>query len=64
MPDARARRHEPSAEAPEVCCDRCRQTFTPADPSDLLHVQRRDGELCGGTGVPFRQYVIRDPNRW
>jgi hypothetical protein len=30
----------------------------------LLHFQQRNGELCGGTGVPFRKYVIRKPNRW
>lgn len=48
----------------EACCDRCNQTFTPADEQDPVHFQRRDGELCGGTGKFFRKYVIRDPNRW
>ncbi len=53
------------ADLSEACCDRCNQTFTPADTSDLVHFMRRDGELCGGTGVFFRKYVIRnDPNRW
>jgi len=57
-------RRRPNEDFGEVCCDRCRQTFVPADQSDPLHFQRRDGELCGGMGVPFRKYVIRDPNRW
>lgn len=48
----------------EACCERCNQTFIPADPNDLLHFQRRDGELCGGQGRYFRPFVIRNPNRW
>ena len=48
----------------EASCDRCNQTFVPASPEDLLHLQRRDGELCGGQGRFFRPFVIRDPNRW
>jgi hypothetical protein len=50
-------------ELPEICCDRCGQTFEPVDRSDPLHFMRRDGELCGGTGVPFRKFVIRRENR-
>jgi hypothetical protein len=46
----------------EARCDRCGETFLP-HPEDLLHFQRRDGELCGGTGSPFRKYVIRKHNR-
>ncbi|MDQ2837581.1 MAG: hypothetical protein M3Y42_17660 [Actinomycetota bacterium] len=53
----------PAAEPTEVCCDRCGQTFIPADQADPLHFQRRDGELCGGTGVSFRPFVIRRQNR-
>jgi len=52
------------AEPTEVCCNKCHQTFVIADLAEPLHVQRRDGELCGGTGVPFRPFVIRNPNRW
>jgi len=52
-------------EPQEACCLRCNQTFLPADPDDPIHFQRRDGELCGGTGAYFRPFVIRnDPNRW
>jgi hypothetical protein len=47
----------------EARCERCGESFLPADPSDLMHFQRRDGELCGGDGVTFRKYVIRKPNR-
>ena len=53
----------PVTELPEMCCNRCGQTFIPADRSDPLHFQRRDGELCGGTGQPFRPFVIRRQNR-
>ncbi len=53
----------PQTEFSEMCCDRCSQTFVPADRSDPLHFQRRDGELCGGTGQAFRPYVIRRQNR-
>lgn len=60
MPEP-ARRSEP--EPAEVCCDRCGQTFVPADPTDPLHFQRRDGDLCGGTGLAFRPFVIRRENR-
>ncbi|MCW2541863.1 MAG: hypothetical protein JWN95_3588 [Frankiales bacterium] len=47
----------------EARCDKCGETFTLADPADLMHFQRRDGELCGGDGVPFRKFVIRRTNR-
>jgi hypothetical protein len=60
MPDAE---RSPVTELPEMCCNRCGQTFIPADRSDPLHFQRRDGELCGGTGQPFRPFVIRRQNR-
>lgn len=48
----------------EASCERCNQTFTPADPADPVHFQDRDGELCGGVGRYFRPFVIRKPNRW
>jgi len=57
------RNRRPDADLTEVCCARCGQTFIPADADDLLHFQRRDGELCGGTGVRFRPFVIRRQNR-
>ncbi|MGI8664633.1 MAG: hypothetical protein ACR2N4_01130 [Jatrophihabitans sp.] len=57
------RDRRPQTDLPEVCCDRCGQTFTPADRDDPLHFQRRDGELCGGTGRAFRPFVIRRQNR-
>jgi hypothetical protein len=47
----------------EARCELCGETFVPADMSDLMHFQRRDGELCGGEGVPFRKFVIRRQNR-
>jgi hypothetical protein len=61
MPDG-AHNRKP-AEVIDARCERCGETFMPADPSDLMHFQRRDGELCGGDGVTFRKYVIRNPNR-
>jgi hypothetical protein len=54
-------RREPDLK--EARCARCGETFVAVDSFDLLHVQRRDGELCGGEGAFFRKYVIRDPNR-
>ena len=60
-----AKRRPESTEPREACCLRCNQTFLPPDPSDPIHFQRRDGELCGGTGAYFRPFVIRDdPQRW
>ncbi len=58
-----ANRRQPG-EITEMCCQRCNQTFLPADPDEPVHFQRRDGELCGGAGLPLRPYVIRNPNRW
>ncbi|CAN5387154.1 hypothetical protein BH10ACT8_BH10ACT8_11120 [soil metagenome] len=51
-------------ETPEARCDRCGEGFVIPEDGALLHFQQRNGELCGGTGVPFRKYVIRKPNRW
>jgi hypothetical protein len=62
MSDASARGATPSSD--EARCDRCSETFHVAPGHvDLLHFQRRNGELCGGEGIPFRKYVIRNPNR-
>jgi hypothetical protein len=47
----------------EARCERCGETFTPADASDLMHFQTRAGDLCGGDGVLFRPFVIRKHNR-
>jgi hypothetical protein len=47
----------------EARCEKCGETFTIVDPADLMHFQRRDAELCGGEGVPFRKFVIRRTNR-
>jgi hypothetical protein len=62
MSDASAR--APQSEVREARCARCAETFEVAPGhAELLHFQRRDGQLCGGEGVPFRPYVIRNPNR-
>jgi hypothetical protein len=45
----------------EARCARCGETFEFASPDDLMHFQRRNGDLCGGDGQPFRSYVIRKP---
>jgi hypothetical protein len=51
-------------ETTEARCERCGETFSlVAGQEDLTHVQQRDGRLCGGQGVTFRRYVIRNPNR-
>jgi hypothetical protein len=57
-------RRPDDADLREASCRRCNQSFIPADPADPVHFQRRDGELCGGEGLYFRPFVIRDPNRW
>jgi hypothetical protein len=66
-------RQHPETDVQEARCDRCGETFVVADGItsqrddvdgvELLHVRSRLGELCGGNGVPFRKYVIRNPNR-
>jgi hypothetical protein len=61
MSEQISRRTEP--EHREARCEVCGETFQPAATSDLMHFQRRDGGLCGGEGVTFRKYVIRNPNR-
>ncbi len=62
MSDASAR--GPQVEASEARCERCGETFeiVPGH-EDLMHFQRRGGQLCGGEGVPFRKFVIRKTNR-
>ena len=45
----------------EARCERCGETFDLDDADDAMHFQRRNGDLCGGEGVPFRSYVIRRP---
>jgi hypothetical protein len=47
----------------EACCDRCGETFAVTNADELMHFQRRSGDLCGGDGAPIRKYVIRRPNR-
>jgi hypothetical protein len=54
----------------EARCEACGETFELASPYDWMHFQRRDGELCGGEGVPFRPFAFRsgtdrrrDPDR-
>jgi len=62
MSDASARAPQPAIQ--EARCDRCGETFELSPgTADRLHFQRRGGQLCGGEGVPFRKYVIRNPNR-
>jgi hypothetical protein len=68
-----ARRHGES-EPSQARCGRCGESFVIADgfatdvhgsgATELLHLRRRGGEVCGGIGVPFRKYVIRNPNRF
>lgn len=56
----------------EARCGRCGESFVIEDgvsgdlgggATEMLHPRKRDGALCGGIGVPFRKYVIRNPNR-
>jgi hypothetical protein len=62
MSDATARSATPAPG--EARCQRCAETFeVQPGQTELMHVQRRDGQLGGGDGVPFRKYVIRNPNR-
>jgi hypothetical protein len=72
MNDPAHRRGEP--EPSQARCSRCGESFVIADgfltdvqgsgTSELLHPRRRSGQVCGGIGVPFRKYVIRNPNRF
>jgi hypothetical protein len=57
MPEATS---GPQQEPIEARCGRCGETFELISSEDAMHFQRRDGELCGGDGVPFRAYVIRE----
>lgn len=34
----------------EATCRRCGETFTPASPYDLEHIETVAGTPCGGTG--------------
>jgi hypothetical protein len=34
----------------EAVCGRCEETFNPADENDLEHIERADGQPCGGRG--------------
>lgn len=35
----------------EARCTRCGEHFCPADEDDLEHVERVNGEPCGGEGI-------------
>lgn len=41
---------KPNAPMHEAVCDGCGESFNPADPQDLEHVQTADGQPCGGAG--------------
>lgn len=34
----------------EAVCGKCGETFIPCDENDTEHIEREDGEPCGGTG--------------
>lgn len=34
----------------EAKCGKCGETFNPAGPDDLVHIERLDGVPCGGQG--------------
>lgn len=34
----------------EARCTECGETFNPIDEDDLVHIERLDGEECGGQG--------------
>jgi hypothetical protein len=40
----------------EARCQRCNETFLPADAGDLDHQARADGRECGGPGVPTARW--------
>lgn len=44
----------------EARCTRCGESFNPADYGDLVHVERSDGEACGGQGVMVGAYAQND----
>jgi hypothetical protein len=72
MNDPTHRQGQP--EPSQARCGRCGESFVIADAfatdasdsgtPELLHSRRRSGAVCGGIGVPFRKYVIRNPNRF
>lgn len=35
----------------EARCGKCGELFNPCDEDDTVHIQRMDGEECGGQGV-------------
>jgi hypothetical protein len=34
----------------EARCQTCRESFNPSDAGDLIHIERHDGQPCGGVG--------------
>jgi hypothetical protein len=46
----------------EAVCRTCGETFNPHDEDDLVHLQRNDGEPCGGQG-DLMGYWIQNPKR-
>lgn len=34
----------------EARCTKCREYFCPLDERDLIHIQKENGEECGGQG--------------
>lgn len=45
----------------EAKCRKCREAFSPADENDLTHLERLDGQECGGQGELVGGWVGRLP---
>lgn len=47
----------------EATCTTCGDTFIPADENDREHVERENGDECGGTGQLAGQWTRQDAFR-
>ncbi len=46
----------------EAQCPACGETFNPAGPDDLTHLETSDGQPCGGVAAQYRSWSATDPS--
>lgn len=46
----------------EATCQKCGETFNPADAQDIIHMLKDNGNFCGGTGDLMGEYYLWTQN--
>ena len=48
----------------EAECQKCLQTFNPADENDLIHIETAGGNPCGGLGIITGEWISPAHGIW